>query len=366
MIYTLTLSGQVKISVFNSVPVKVSILGIHAGSYNLCDSTGKILQAETGTNFYVTLYNKRLLLSNAEGTVGIFDALYLKPVTSDSRINIIPIEPKTPERTYTGGFTLRVEYGRILMINEVDIETYIAGVVEAETGTAYLPEFQKAQALLCRTYLYKNLNRHESEGFNLCDEVHCQAYHGQTPFTPYVYKATNLTCNKVITGKDNEMIAATFHANCGGETESPGNTWLKESEYMLPVKDPYCQKKRNANWVTDVPLEEWKAYLVAQGIKPNASFPLSMLKRGRKLFYKVGTDSISTKKIRDDWNLKSSFFQINVIRETVSIIGHGYGHGVGLCQDGAEVMAELGFKFEDIIGFYFKNVSITAYVFNQQ
>jgi stage II sporulation protein D len=357
----LAASGQVKISVFNSVPVKVAILGIPVGSYTICDNDGKVLNATAGKNFYVTLYNKQLLLNNADGTIGTFDELYFKPVASDSKIKIIPVEPKMPGRTYLGGFTLRVEYGRILMINETDIETYIAGVVEAEAGNTAGSEFQKAQALLCRTYLYKNLCRHESEGFNLCDEVHCQAYHGQTPFTPNIFQFTHTTNNKVITGLDNKLIAATFHANCGGETESPGNTWLKESEYMVPVKDPYCQKKRNSSWTKEIPLKDWRNYLAATGLKTNSNSSLSMLKNGRQLYYKVGNDSIATKKIRDDWSLKSSYFKVAIKKDIVSITGHGYGHGVGLCQDGANVMAAQGFLCEDIIRFYFKNVSITEY-----
>ncbi len=352
-------SQQIKVSVFNSIPVKGFVIALYDGEYEI-ECNEAILEFKKGNIFYITLYDQRLLLNSAGGIIGTFDEVNLKPKTDSSKIQITLIAPKNGSRIYNGSMHIKVEYGRILLINETDVEKYIAGVVEAETGTREIPEFQKAQALLCRTYLYSHINRHESEGFNLCDEVHCQVYKGSSPYTGYIYKSTIQTNNKVIVSKYNSLITASFHGNCGGETESSLNTWLKDEEFLVPVKDPYCIDSNNANWEKQISLLSWKKYLTGHGINTR-NVPISTLemkRTGRQNYYRIGKDSILTKQIRGDWNLKSSFFQVLIKHDMIHIKGHGYGHGVGMCQDGAMNMALKGFNYEEIINFYFKGVHL--------
>lgn len=359
-IFPFHVSGQqIRISVFNNIPVKTLVTSCTSGKYFLFSDNQKIAGSE-GKIFYITLYNKKLLLHSERGPVGSYDELVLTPGSDSAKVLMTPVEPKTPGRTYTGNIRLKIEYGRILMLNETDVERYIAGVVEAESGIRALPEFYKTQALLSRTYLYGHLNRHASEGFNLCDEVHCQVYRGITPFTGFIGQSTVLTKNKVIYSSDSTLITATFHANCGGETETPLNTWLKAESYLVPVKDPYCKSSPNSSWEKKIPLPEWKKYLSKKGIN-SQTLPVSSLemkKPGRQIWYKVGKSSVLTTQIRADWNLKSSFFQVFIKNNDVILKGHGYGHGVGLCQNGAMKMAVLGKSYREIIDFYFKNVKV--------
>ncbi|HEX3007263.1 MAG TPA: SpoIID/LytB domain-containing protein, partial [Bacteroidales bacterium] len=254
-------------SIWNSQPVKGLTLALYEGGYDFYSDNQRISGFDEGKIFYITLYNNSLLLSNTTGSIGIFDDLFITSRNDSSRIQIASIDPKLSARVYSDNIHLKIEYGRILILNELDIEKYIAGVVEAEAGVNALPEFYKAQSLLCRTYLYDHLNRHETEGFNLCDEVHCQAYKGTSPFTRFVYQSTVQTRNKVITDSNNELVTASFHANCGGQTESSLNTWLKKEDYLVPVVDDYCLKSANATWEKKVSLAEWKKYLISHGIK---------------------------------------------------------------------------------------------------
>jgi stage II sporulation protein D len=300
-------------------------------------------------------------LNDGNGTVGCFEELTISPSNETSKLKLAPVNPKAAARNYSGNIILKIEYGRILILNEINKEQYIAGVVEAESGINAASEFYKAQALLCRTYMFSHLNRHETEGFNLCDEVHCQAYKGTTPFTASILESTIHTSGKIITNETNTPITAAFHGNCGGETESALNIWLKPENYLVPVKDPHCQQTSNADWEVKIPLHEWKKYLTSHGFKalPAAAASLETKTGNRQIYYRINKDSILTKQIRSDWNLKSSYFQLKVKNNTVHILGHGYGHGVGLCQDGAMKMAKKGSAYTDIINFYFKNVKIT-------
>ena len=74
--------------------------------------------------------------------------------------------------------------------------------------------------------------------------------------------------------------------------------------------------------------------------------------------YRVGTFSIPLMEIRTDLGLRSTFFSVKVEGDSVILNGRGYGHGVGLCQEGAMAMASKGFDFKKIIEFYYKGVVI--------
>ena len=79
----------------------------------------------------------------------------------------------------------------------------------------------------------------------------------------------------------------------------------------------------------------------------------------RKVYYNIINDTILLKKIRKDFNLRSTFFSMKLTGNELILTGKGYGHGVGLCQEGAMQMARMGYNFMDIIYFYYKDVNIT-------
>lgn len=357
-------SGQtIQVSIFNSLPLKSVTISVTSGKYLVASEFEKLFVLTSGKVLYASIFDNQIMLQNENGPVGSYEKISITTMESSTgSLRVTPINPKIAPRSYPGDMILYMDYGKLILLNETEIEPYIAGVVEAESGPNASPEFYKAQALLCRTYIYSHLKRHETEGFTLCDEVHCQAYKGITANTPEIYKATFSTRNMVIVAKDSSLITAVFHGNCGGETAPAENAWIKDKEYLRPVKDPYCQSRPNANWEKTIPLNDWKLYLQKKGFPEKSLKPQSMEAKstGRKAFYKVLNDSIPTSQIRTDWQLKSSFFQLSVNKNEVILKGHGYGHGVGLCQDGAMKMAESGKKCEEIIKFYFKGVEIKS------
>jgi stage II sporulation protein D len=233
--------------------------------------------------------------------------------------------------------------------------------VDAEAGPNAGLEFYKAQAILVRTYLYSNIDRHITEGFQLCDGVHCQAYRGRSVRNLIIAQATKATSGYVVIAPDSSYINAVFHANCGGETESGGNAWLNNKNYLVPVKDPFCINSSSARWTKTIPLVQWKNYLKSQGFKFTAdcapgNFEFSQITR--KQYYKMERDSIPLRQIRTDFQLKSTFFSVVANAKEITLKGRGFGHGVGLCQDGAMNMAKIGYKSDDILKYYFKGIRI--------
>ena len=93
------------------------------------------------------------------------------------------------------------ENGSLKVRNEVELENYVAGVVEMEAGSNHTLEYYKVQAIICRTYALSNLRRHETERYNLCDNVHCQVYKGNNRLNQQITEATLQTKNLVLVDK---------------------------------------------------------------------------------------------------------------------------------------------------------------------
>jgi stage II sporulation protein D len=266
---------------------------------------------------------------------------------------------KPERREYSGDLSCYPDLGTILMVNHTDVEDYIAGVVKAEGGSGRHPEYFKTQAVIARTYMYRHMHKHLQDAYNLCDDVHCQAYSGLTS-DPAITAASGLTAGEVILDADSVLILSAFHSNCGGETAASENVWLTRQPYLKSIADPHCTASRNAKWTKTIPLSDWTAYLKKSGYTGSVSDPssLAFVQLTRRNDYRTGSFTIPLRTVRSDFNLRSTFFSVAVADASLIFRGRGYGHGVGLCQEGAMAMALQGIKYQQIIKFYYTGVII--------
>ncbi len=362
-IFTNAQNQTIRIGLFNETNTRSVVVTIVKGSYLIIADGRAVLSAAKNDVFFINMQADSLNCHSIDEELGYFKKVNFQSTTDTSSFALRLVNPADGPRVYDDNLEVEIKLGKVQTINVVDMDKYIAGVVEAEGGSRAGLEYYKVQALLCRTYAYNNLERHIEEGFNLCDGVHCQAYKGSCNPNSPIYKASYETHNKVVIDSDSTLITSVFHSNCGGETESAERVWLLKKNYLVSVKDPYCRNSRNATWEYTITLNEWKEYLKKNGFKLSQGVsPLlfNTLQITRKQYYKVGDDSISFKKIREDFKLKSTFFSVSVNGSKVILNGRGYGHGVGLCQEGAMQMDLLGYKYNEIINFYFKNVKIIS------
>ena len=242
------------------------------------------------------------------------------------------------------------------------MEHYVAGVVESEGGIKKNVEFLKLQAIISRTYAISNLRKHiKEEAFNLCDNVHCQLYRGRCT-NSLIMMATSQTNGDIIIDQHNKPISAAFHSNCGGKTVNSEDVWSIETSYLKSVKDTFCLKQSHAKWIKKIPVNKWLEYLSA-----NYNYPVTdSLMKKEALSYKQKTrqvyfdenPNIHLKKIRSDFKFNSTFFSLDQQGDTLIFNGNGYGHGVGLCQEGAMKMVDYGWTLKKIIQFYYKDVTI--------
>lgn len=352
---------QLRIGVLNETNTKTIIFSVVQGSYLMTADNHAIQNLKIVENIFITREGDSVHCFMTNKDFGLFQTVRFSAMTDTSIFSLRTVDPVKDLKFFDGNLELSMKLGKLQTVNLVDIDKYLAGVVESEGGFKAALEYYKSQALLCRTYALSHLDRHTEEGFSLCDGVHCQAYNGRCSGTPVILKASFDTRGLVITGTDTTFITAAFHSNCGGETESAQNVWLIKKPYLKPVQDPYCQNQKNSRWEKKLSLDQWKQYLSGNGfkLKPNiAPSSFNYVQYNRKQYYKLGNDSVTFRKIRTDFNLHSAFFSVELKENNIELHGRGYGHGVGLCQEGAMQMAKLGYNFREIIQFYFSGVNI--------
>lgn len=264
------------------------------------------------------------------------------------------------ERRYDDGLEVSVNAnGKLLFINIVEQENYIAGVVQSETwGATKNVDFFKIQAICCRNYLFKNKNKHSKDGYNLCDDVHCQAYKtraNQPEVTEGAYKSRG----EVIVDESGELIETLFHSNSGGQTANASDVWGKEISYLTSVEDTFSVGGKNHTWEKYIKQREWFNYFKSKGVNTkDESVKHELLNFSQKEGRKKDILGIPLTTIRKDFKLKSTYFDIQEWGGEVKLNGKGYGHGVGMSQEGAIKMCEDGYEYWQVIEHYFKGAKV--------
>ena len=360
-----TIGQQMHIGVLRDYKTQRILFTYNNGSYSIHGDTidfGSILQNEF-IDVSVASGGK-VLLKKGVTELGTFSKIFVTQNYPNTSIILTPKSPVVKERKYKDDFEItNTTADGLTIVNLVDLNNYLAGVVESEGGPGKELEYYKVQALMSRTYALKYQLRHEKEGFNLCDRTHCQAYHHMLKYTPIIDSAVQQTEGIVMMDKEGELIDAYFHANCGGQTCEPEFVWNKSVPYLNTFKDTFCIYTKQATWEKRVSQYKWQKFLVTKynypftdSLSGNMIFIFDQPQRVG--FYQSPALGIPLRDIREEFNLKSTFFSCYPEGNDVVIKGRGFGHGVGLCQEGAMKMAKYGYNYMQIAEYYFPNVYI--------
>lgn len=288
-------------------------------------------------------------------------------------------------------------------VNIIDLEDYLCSVISSEMSANSPMELLKAHAVISRSWAIRAIeankviesrrskveSMYESNGhigFDVCADDHCQRYEGIRRMNSRAVEAVQATRGQVLMYGD-EVCDCRFHKCCGGKTEEFETCWEdKHVPYLESVDCPYCGKALVAGSLNDYDLEtrdyhDWEVHYTPEelgriiraksGIVFGDIVDLVPLKRGKSgRIYSlevIGTKHrqvIGKELVIRRWLspncLKSSWFDIK--RDTsnsISLIGHGWGHGVGLCQIGAAAMAAEGFSYDRILAYYYPHSVLT-------
>lgn len=356
-----------RVGILRDYSVQKILISYAEGSYAIIGDTtnyGTLIKDE-----FVELSltdDRRISLKIGITEVAVVDKVVLVANKLQSSLAYACKEPTVKERKYKDDVEITATTKALTIVNLVDIQNYLCGVVESEGGGGKELEYYKVQALMSRTYALKYQKKHEKEGFGLCDGVHCQAYHNQLRFALRIDTAVAETVDMVMVDANHELVDAYFHANCGGQTSEPSSVWNKEVPYLSTFKDTFCIYTKQASWEVRIPQQDWVNFMVSRYNYPiNDSVLGPMIftfnQPDRSAFFQYPWLGIPLRDIREEFNLRSTFFNCYPEGLDVVLRGRGFGHGVGLCQEGAMKMARYGYNYLQIALYYFPGVNVINY-----
>ncbi len=352
---------NISVRIYAADYIKTVILAPKNGTYLLLGD-GKSIDSITASSVYeVKAVGNSLQIKTLNRELGTYTTIRLKELTTDCTFNIKPVSEKSA-RSYNDELILTNSGGYLKMLNIVQFEHYLAGVVECEAGQRRPVEFYKAQAVICRTYALMNLARHLGEDYELCDIVHCQVYKG-TADVPEILQAVEATKGQVIVDYEKHLINAAYHSNCGGYTVSSEDVWSTPLPYLRSVRDTFCLNQLHATWEKHFSLNDWENYLDKKELylKKNdtrGEAHWDSVPEQKKIYFYDKGYLIPLKDMRLELGLHSTYFSMEKNPNEIILRGRGNGHRVGFCQEGAIHMAQRGYGYLQILHFYYQGIQL--------
>ncbi len=269
---------------------------------------------------------------------------------------------------YAGKLVIVPAQHTFILVEHVDLENYLYGVLPYEMSYSWPIEALKAQAVAARTYTLKTLEQSKNKYFDLYSDVRSQMYKGGGKQYPSVKEAVDATKHKVLTYND-KLFYTYYHGNCGGGTDDV-KSWNPHAASMKPLSGASCaydSHSKSYSFKQDIPYAKVSSYVHGIGL-PGSVKSVKVTHRtstGRATKLTVhtskGTKTIACNNFRLAVGLRScKLTKLQLSGKTLHAAGHGYGHGIGMCQDGANGMAKAGKNYEQILKNYYPGAKITT------
>ncbi len=260
----------------------------------------------------------------------------------------------------------------------MDFEAYIIGVVGAEMPVAYHPEALKAQAVAARTYAFRKILRGgcaSHPGAACCTNSKCcQAYISDARMEERWGDAAGMNYNTIaeavmatrgqVLCYQGEIADAMFHACSGGQTENSENVYANAVPYLRGVDSPYEEPMRTqtvavgfSDAVEKINAQYPDAHVTKDNIQTAVEIQ-SVYPSGRVKTVRLGDIEIVGKKLRTVFDLQSAMYTMETTESGFVFHVKGYGHGVGMSQNGANGMAQHGYTYDQILKHYYTGVTI--------
>ena len=296
----------------------------------------------------------RFQVSAAPGGIKVGGKIFKEEMIKFSS-ELIPL--KVEGRMFRGEIEVYLKNGKLIVVNKLDIEDYVKGVINKEAIPSWPIEAKKTQAVLARTFaVYQKMFNPRSTYFDLAPTVLDQVYDGLGKEDVSSVEAVNATKGEVITlGSDPAKIY--FHSTCGGTISSSAEIWKKDEPHLQELHCPYCTKSSLYRWTRKLKVADLAKKL---GVKSVKSIKTA---RGKTRVDSVLVDGkkIPVNKFRELVGFSviwSNDFSVTKSGDTFIFNGKGAGHGVGVCQWGMAGMAAQGKNHYEILKFYLKGIEI--------
>ncbi|MFO8049927.1 MAG: SpoIID/LytB domain-containing protein [Desulfosudaceae bacterium] len=274
------------------------------------------------------------------------------------------------DNRYRGFFSLWVTPGqKLCVVNHVDIEQYLYGVVPREMPWNWPRPALMAQAVAARTYALYVKQKSKDRRYDVKSTTASQVYGGLDAEQSGSSRAVDATRGQILTF-DGHLIVAYYHANSGGYTECPENVWGARVPYLKARPDKYSLGTPGSQWRYFLPYQEADKQLREYGL---AATDLKTMQLGEttssgRIREVIVSSNNGRKKIAANnfrlaiggTKLKSTCFKTNFRKRGILFEGTGYGHGVGMSQWGAREMALKGHDYRDILRHYYSGINLAS------
>jgi len=345
-LFSLAYALEVRVLLAEAPEGEVALLGAHT----VWGPGGVVARADASARYAVRLQDGMIWLSGrALGT----------------RVSLVPKSGGfvLGERTYPGFLRLVVRGDRILWINVVEIETYLEGVLPGEMPAWFPLEAQKAQAVIARTYAIEHLG--SDPDYDLCATARCQVYLGRTEASP-AYRPAIQASRGYLLAYRGRPVKAVYHADSGGVTASSREVWGEALPYLVSRPDPYTRAR---GW-REAPSDAQIAGVLAEfGVSLGSGVRFRVLRRTES--DRIGRLRVEGSQGMVEFDLPqvTRFLRALGLPSTMAWVeedgrtftGRGLGHGVGLSQWGARGLAQKGYNYREILGYYYPGTVLAPY-----
>ncbi len=348
-------ADRVRVRLFSTNTISTLNISFDLGQYNLYADDSLLLEplVGEGRSVLVRCQGGRLAVSVNDDNYGLHRSLRLEATDTACILCLNPEGCK--QRTYEGNLEVTPHAGNsLLLVADVDFETYLAGVVQSEIYGQQSDIF-RIQAIISRTWALRNLRKHRADGYNFCDQVHCQAYLNRC-IRPDIMVGVVRSSGQTLVDSAGALIETPFHSNSGGQTANSEDVWRTALPYLRSVQDTFSYRMRQTDWVKTISADRWLGYFAKthrldtgdSAIRDTLLHFSQPVRRARLL-------GIPLTRIRLDFKLRSTFFSVDYDSAARNVVlhGHGYGHGVGLSQEGAIRMVGLGIAYDSVLRHYY-------------
>ena len=253
-------------------------------------------------------------------------------------------------------------------VTNMPIETYVARVLAGEAVRDSRPAALEALAITIRTFALANRGRHRADGFDLCDQTHCQVLRTAVAATE---RAAQATAGRLLL-RDGAAASVYDSASCGGRTQRPSDVWPgAEDPAYLPSKDDDACRGAPV-WTAELHESDLQRALRASGFRGELHDVRIASRNASGRVARLSLDGLKPNQISGQdlrvavgrtlgWqHVKSTAFDLRKKDRSYRFSGHGSGHGVGLCVIGSARLAEQGTSAEAILARYFPGLEISG------
>jgi len=274
------------------------------------------------------------------------------------------------DQVFGGNLHIALLRDKLRLINELDVEEYLKGVVPLEISPDWNSEALKVQAIIARTYVLHQRGANLGREYDVLATTADQVYGGRTVEKPAATQAVIETRGLVLT-YDGALILSAYHSTAAGPTENAAEVWGIDLPYLRGVSCPFDHNSPYYAWDRSFPMDTVQESLAKAGYNVGtiASItPYRWTEAGRisrlRLLHSRGELILRAEDLRRILGyreLPSTHFKIEKMGRNMEVQWNGYGHGVGLCQWGAKEMAEMGYGYEKILKYYYPGVHVEPY-----